>query len=353
MTGRDVMHVSEHLSELVENTITDLVSTKCLEVADDDMTVSPLNLGQICAYYAVKHATIEMFAASLTPTSRIRAVLDVLAAASEFDALPIREGEEEVLAELHELVPIKLTEGHFFDPHVKANLLLQAHFSRIPLANDLAADLCNTILPVSLNLLTALVDVVASQAWLTPAMAAMKVCQMVVQAVWDSDHPLKQLDLPPTEGIPSVYDFIELSDGDKLGILGERDALSAAAFCNRYPAPEVSWKVTGAEPCSPGQEVRVGFAIRTDYQDDNLQVPSLHHPLQRFESWWVVLADADSATIRSIKRITMTSPTAECMLDLEVPVEASGAWRGRVFVVCDSFVGRIRSTNLSCRLQRE
>ena len=136
MTGRDVMHVSEHLSELVENTITDLANTKCLEVGEDDMSVSALNLGQICAYYGVKHSTIEMFAASLTPTSRIRAILDVLAASSEFTSLSIRTGEEEELLELHELVPMKLSDIHFFDPHAKANLLLQAHFSRTPLSGD-------------------------------------------------------------------------------------------------------------------------------------------------------------------------------------------------------------------------
>ena len=273
MTGRDVVHVSEHLSELVENTITDLANTKCIEVAEDDMTVSPLNLGQICAYYAVKHSTIEMFAASLTSTSRIRAILDVLAASSEFSSLSIRMNEEEEeLSALHELVPIKPSDAHFFDPHIKANLLLQAHFSRIPLSEDLMIDL-HTILPTALNLLTALVDVVASQAWMIPAMAAMKVCQMVMQAVWDSDHPLKQINLSPIEGISSIYDFIELPDDAKFALLENRDASSVADFCNRYPAPEVSWEAVTPGPYSPGQELQLKFTIKTDYKDDNLEVP--------------------------------------------------------------------------------
>ena len=92
MNGRDVTHVSEYLSEVVESGMSDLASTKCVEIGEDDMSVSPLNLGQICAYYGVKHSTIEMFAASLTSTSRVRAVLDVLAASSEFDSLAIRGG---------------------------------------------------------------------------------------------------------------------------------------------------------------------------------------------------------------------------------------------------------------------
>jgi len=50
MTGRDGMHVWEHLSELVENASTDLASTKCVEIGEDDVMVSALNLGQMCAY---------------------------------------------------------------------------------------------------------------------------------------------------------------------------------------------------------------------------------------------------------------------------------------------------------------
>lgn len=71
MTGRDVMHVLEYLWEVVESSIGDHASTKCVEIGEDDVTVSPLNLGQRCAYYGGKHSRMEMVAASLTPTSQL------------------------------------------------------------------------------------------------------------------------------------------------------------------------------------------------------------------------------------------------------------------------------------------
>ena len=45
-------HLSDHLSELVENTLSDLVNSKCITI-EDEMDVSPLNLGMIAAYYNI------------------------------------------------------------------------------------------------------------------------------------------------------------------------------------------------------------------------------------------------------------------------------------------------------------
>ena len=62
-------HLSDHLSELVESTLNDLVNSKCIAVGrycrvsacletddcteDDEMTLSALNLGMIAAYYNI------------------------------------------------------------------------------------------------------------------------------------------------------------------------------------------------------------------------------------------------------------------------------------------------------------
>ena len=92
-------------------------------------------------------------------------------------------------------------------------------------------------------------------------------------------------------------------------------------------------------PYSPGQELRLKFTIQTDYQDDDLKVPSPHYPIRRFESWWILISDAHSSTLCSIKRVTMTMPIVECLVDLEIPVETGETWNGKIFVVCDSFAG--------------
>jgi pre-mRNA-splicing helicase BRR2 len=45
-------HLSDHLSELVENTLSDLQQSKCIAI-EDDVDVQPLNSGMIAAYYYI------------------------------------------------------------------------------------------------------------------------------------------------------------------------------------------------------------------------------------------------------------------------------------------------------------
>lgn len=52
-------HLSDHLSELVENTLSDLEQSKCISV-EDEMDTLPLNLGMIAAYYYINYTTIGM-----------------------------------------------------------------------------------------------------------------------------------------------------------------------------------------------------------------------------------------------------------------------------------------------------
>ena len=76
-------HLSDHLSELVENTLNDLVNSKCIAIGgcslrsaglgtdncteDDEMTLSALNLGMIAAYYNISCASflLESFGRGL------------------------------------------------------------------------------------------------------------------------------------------------------------------------------------------------------------------------------------------------------------------------------------------------
>lgn len=50
-------HLSDHLSEVVENTLADLEQSKCIAI-EDEMDLSPLNLGMIAAYYYINYTTI-------------------------------------------------------------------------------------------------------------------------------------------------------------------------------------------------------------------------------------------------------------------------------------------------------
>lgn len=59
LQGTTHMHLSDHLSELVENTLTDLEQSKCISL-EDEIDCAPLNLGMIAAYYYINYTTIGM-----------------------------------------------------------------------------------------------------------------------------------------------------------------------------------------------------------------------------------------------------------------------------------------------------
>lgn len=50
-------HISDHLSELVEATLSQLEHSKCIAL-EDEMDLSALNLGMIAAYYYIRYKTI-------------------------------------------------------------------------------------------------------------------------------------------------------------------------------------------------------------------------------------------------------------------------------------------------------
>jgi len=97
------------------------------------------------------------------------------------------------VCQLAQRLPNKLQPGaKYNDPHVKTNLLLQAHMSRMQLSAELQSD-TEEILSKAIRLIQACVDVLSSKGFLSPGLAAMELAQMVTQAMWKKDSYLKQL----------------------------------------------------------------------------------------------------------------------------------------------------------------
>jgi len=105
--------------------------------------------------------------------------------------VPVRHREDLQLRKLYDRLPVKLSEVDYSSPHFKVNVLLQAHFSRLVLPADPALDQ-ERILGQVLKLLSAVVDVLSSGGHVN-ALSAMDLSQMVVQACWNTDSPLRQI----------------------------------------------------------------------------------------------------------------------------------------------------------------
>ncbi|EHS62613.1 uncharacterized protein PGTG_22588 [Puccinia graminis f. sp. tritici CRL 75-36-700-3] len=174
MQATDHRHLSDHLSELVESTLSDLQNSNCIAI-EDEMDTTPLPLGPM----------------SLTEKTKLKGILEIISAAQEFESIPLRHGEEGLLKKVHDRVPVKVGKVEYLSPHFKTNILLQAHFSRLTLPSDLMLDQVEILRKVP-NLISAAVDVLSSQECLNTTVA-MEFFQMVVQAVWNHDSPLKQI----------------------------------------------------------------------------------------------------------------------------------------------------------------
>lgn len=343
LQGVSHRHLSDHLSELVEQTLSDLEQSKCISI-EDEMDVAPLNLGMIAAYYYINYTTIELFSMSLNAKTKVRGLIEIISNAAEYENIPIRHHEDNLLRQLAQKVPHKLNNPRFNDPHVKTNLLLQSHLSRMQLSAELQSD-TEEILGKAIRLIQACVDVLSSNGWLSPALAAMELAQMVTQAMWSKDSYLKQLPYFTGEhikrcterGVESVFDIMEMEDDDRNELLQLSDAQIAdvARFCNRYPNIELSYEVAEKESICSGGPVVVLVQLEREEEVTGPVIAPLF-PQKREEGWWVVIGDAKSNSLISIKRLTLQQK-AKVKLDFVAP--ATGTHNYTLYFMSDAYMG--------------
>ncbi len=310
--------LSDHLSELIETVVNDLVESRCIAV-EDDMDLNPLNLGMIAAFYSVSYITVELFSSSITSKSKIRAITDILAAAQEL-AFPLRLGEDAMLVSVAKSLGLEFApsweDGGAEAKMKKAFLLLQAHFHRSPVSVELRTDQLK-VLKQAVVLIQALVDVISSQGWLKPALAAMEVSQSVVQGVKTTDSVLLQVPHftselvsklqalnPPVE---TVFDLIDMDDSlrEEVLVFSSSQLSEIALFCNAFPAVQVTYTTSFDEDVATGDAVSVTVTCTRDVQDESgfdSTVVSTLYPFAKKEAWWVVIGDASSNILYSIKR---------------------------------------------------
>ena len=348
--------LSTHLSELVENTLKDLSEAKIIELDEEDDTVTPLNAAMIAAYYNISFITMQTFLLSLTGRTKLKGILEIVTSATEFESIQIRRHEDHILRRVYDRVPVKMAQPAYESPHFKAFVLLQAHFSRMQLPTDLAKDQ-EIILSKVLNLLSGCVDVLSSDGHLN-AMNAMEMSQMVVQAMWDRDSPLKQIPHFSPEvikaandfGAKDIFEFMDLMDPSenkdyekmvkRLG-LDNKQLVQAAAFTNnKYPNIEIDFEVEDPANIATNSPAYLKIsATRGDEDEDGEPDTTVHapfYPLKKMENWWLVVGDESTKNLLAIKRVTI-GKKLETRLEF-VPTRV-GEQELTLYLMCDSYVG--------------
>ena len=357
LRGTSSGFLSEHLSEMIETVISDLEESKCCRLGDE-ADITPLNLGMIASYYNVQYRTVELIASSISEKTKVRGILEILAASWEFSSLPIRFGEEKTLKIMARKCVHGIPDDAVYDSNTKALILLQAHFSRMKVSPEMRNDSKN-LLQESLVIIQAIVDVISSSGWLKPALAGMELSQMVVQGLWNKDNVLKQIphfsdeiiqrcvNFDGEEPIESVFDILSLDDDIRKNLLQLPDEKMAdvAVFCNTYPSIDVSFKVLDPEEVTAGDPVQVEVVLEREVDEDISEeeeedlgkVAAPLFPSEKKENWWLVVGDASTNLLLSVKKVTL-GKSAKLNLEFLAPEEA-GDYDLTLFCMSDSYLG--------------
>ncbi|KAL8706297.1 MAG: hypothetical protein Q9201_000616 [Fulgogasparrea decipioides] len=185
---------NDYMVELVDRSLEELAASDCIALhSNGDVDATPL--GKIMSYYYLSHKTIRHLLKHAKRDAKFEDVLACMCGATEFDELPVRHNEDLINAELSNNLPLRADALALpmWDPHVKAFLLLQAHFSRVDLPiSDYVGDQIS-VLDQSIRVIQASIDCVTELGYLSSCTMMMTLLQCVKSARWPDDGPLSIL----------------------------------------------------------------------------------------------------------------------------------------------------------------
>jgi activating signal cointegrator complex subunit 3 len=305
----------------------------------------------------------------------------------------VRHNEDQINGDLAKLLPLPVDPHTYDSSNTKANLLLQAHFGRIPLpSTDYHTD-TKSVLDQVPRVLQAMLDMAGEAGFLATALQVINVMQMVIQARWHTDSSL--LTLPhlyphhvnvikrratngrseSTNVVECLPEFIDYVDGryDRLNsLLG--DELSKAQLdqvfqtIEKLPLMEVGMKISRQstddgdaiddKPTAVRRQVGGGVrrewidvAVDTEYvlgvelkrinrtrrRDTRACAPMFPKP--KDEGWILVLGEIETRDVIALKRIgCIRSSRTTASLSFFTP-ERTGRVIYTLYVMSDSYLG--------------
>ncbi|KAM0707057.1 hypothetical protein Q7P35_006388 [Cladosporium inversicolor] len=310
---------NDYMIEMVDNSMSELADSGCLTLYPNG-DVDPTPLGKIMSYYYLSHKTIRTLVKHATPDATFEEVLSWMSRATEYDELPVRHNEDLINAELSSALPLK---GDNFglpmwDPHVKAFLLLQAHFSRIDLPiSDYVGDQ-TSVLDQAIRIIQASIDVLTELGHLKSCRMMMTLLQAVKSARWPDDGPLSIL--PGVEPDAEKKRLAKASAKPKSIIAATtapRGEIEAALNQLSLPVPthgkalkalaqlpQLRVDVANASAAS----LSISLARQNPTQNDKYNIFAPRYPKPQTEGYFVIVSDAANGDILGLKRVSWPSP---------------------------------------------
>ncbi|CAK1360656.1 Antiviral helicase SLH1 [Cercospora beticola] len=356
---------SDYMIEMVDKSLNELAESKCITIMPNG-DIDPTPLGKIMSYYYLSHKTVRTLTEHAKPTATFEDVLGWMCRATEYDELPVRHNEDLINAELSKNLPIDAEKLGLvmWDPHVKAHLLLQAHFSRIDLPiSDYVGDQ-NSVLDQAIRILQASIDVLTELGYLQSCKMMMTLLQCVKSGRWPDDGPLA---IFPGVGPEKEKKRI-------LGDNGRPKTLCEATTCERGVI-EGALKQVGLPNPSFGRVMKplgqlpqlqigvsdvnaLGLSVYLSrlnpVQDKEYRIYAPRYPKPQTEGYFLIVHDATNGEIYAMKRVNWPSndrggkgrgagtnavgskPTTKSTFSLP---ESDVERKIRVVVVSDAYIG--------------
>ena len=350
---------SDFMFSMVDRSLSALSESKCIELRPGG-EVDSTPFGRIMSYYYLSHHTIRAFLASVKQGATFSDALVWMCMATEFDELPVRHNEDLINAELSKNLPLKADalDLPMWDSHIKAFLLLQAHFSRVELPiSDYVGDQ-NSVLDQSIRILQASIDMIAELGFLSSLRMIMLLLQCVKSARWLEDGPtaiLPGVNVDRSRQLfyeesytKSLSDIVSLPPTSITHILSDTgcvgSALETATIAlARLPNLAVNMLAVNA----------LGFTVNVTRRNQPISpdcgIFAPRYPKFQSEGFFLVAGNAVSDQVYAVKRVNWPSfepqgstlkirkrLTAKAALRLEPCTEEREV---NVFIISDAYIG--------------
>ncbi|KAI9669391.1 MAG: hypothetical protein M1831_000427 [Alyxoria varia] len=309
---------NDHMISLVDKSLDELASSSCVEVHSNG-DIDPTPFGRIMSYYYLSHHTIRYLITHVKPDASFEEVLSWMCNATEYDELPVRHNEDLMNAELAKNLPLdaSIMKLPMWDPHVKAFLLLQAHFARIDLPiSDYVGDQIS-VLDQSIRIIQAGIDVLVEHGYKSSSLRMMQLLQCIKSARWPSDPPLSILPgVDSVESIPLSTNTDTIKSLTHLTTLPPK-SLETLARTSSVPSSELP-RFTRAASALPNIKVTIhdakAHSLALDISRVNNNNPNKNNgeirmyaprfPKPQTEGFFVVLSDKTTGDVVALKRVS-------------------------------------------------
>lgn len=348
--------VEQYLQGLINQTLNVLMDSGCIEYDERNDKFTSTTAGSIASFYYLSHKTIHLFNSEMNPNLSVKNLLILMASVEEYSEFPVRHNEEHFNEDLDD--KCRMHPGTPYEAAAtKVFLLLQAHFSRIPMPiPDYKTDL-KMVLQQALRILQAMIDFTSSKKWLKCTLRLQLILQMCVQGSWSDDSPFKILGDVPKDLSDKMEDGWQVTTLSNYGLslieilqAYEDNNEDFQDFLRNFLNVSQTKKIEKALSKLPKYHTKLSLIDRTERDTKLIEIGSLKPLLikednryfisveltknrssseayaPRFtktkeEGWNIVLGCEDYDRLISIKRVSPFKHTTSCKLDFEVPVQ--------------------------------